>query len=155
MSLTAWRIVKRKHAAAAFTGDGARRHGGRWNHKGTAIIYTAQSISLAALEMLVHLSAAELLTEYVVLSVAFESKHIETSKRSNLPRNWRDDPPSVEAQSFGSDWAASGRSVVLRVPSVIVEMEFNYLINPHHSDFAQLKFGSLRPFGFDPRLTKT
>jgi RES domain-containing protein len=154
MTLTAWRIVKRKHAAAALSGDGARRYGGRWNRKGTAVIYTAQSISLAALEMLVHLSAADLLAEYVVLSVAFESRHVETPKRSALPRNWRDDPPPVEAQSFGSDWAAAARSVVLRVPSAIVETEFNYLINPGHPDFRQLRIGSPRPFGFDPRLAK-
>ncbi len=63
MIVTAWRITKRKHARNAFTGEGAREFGGRWNNPGTAIVYTAQSQSLAALEMLVHLDSSELLAE--------------------------------------------------------------------------------------------
>ena len=72
VSLTAWRIYKPKHAATAFTGEEASLFGGRWNNKGVAVVYTASSISVAALEMLVHLQAAEILKKYVVRSVVFQ-----------------------------------------------------------------------------------
>ena len=72
MSVTAWRITKRKHTRHAFTGEGAREFGGRWNNPGTAIVYTAQSQSLAALEMLVHLDSSDLLEKYVLIGVEFD-----------------------------------------------------------------------------------
>ena len=93
MIVTAWRITKRKHARNAFTGEGAREFGGRWNNPGTAVVYTAQSQSLAALEMLVHLDSSELLQKYVLIGVEFDESLIMPVEPSALPRHWRSDPP--------------------------------------------------------------
>ena len=116
MTVTAWRIAKRKHARAAFTGGGARQFGGRWNSPGIALVYTAQSQSLAALEMLVHLYSSELLRSYVLFEVGIDASLIEGVELSWLPRNWGDDPPPGKVRAIGDTWVAGGTSAVLRVP---------------------------------------
>jgi RES domain-containing protein len=150
--LTVWRIIKRKHAKTAFTGEGARLYGGRWNSPGVAVIYTAQSQSLAALEMLVHLDSSELLDQYVIFGVDVEGSLIRGVEASKLPRDWRADPSPPGLKAIGDEWVAAGSSAVLRVPSVLVAGESNFLINPRHSDFSKLRIGEPVPFRFDPRL---
>ncbi len=104
MIVNAWRITKRKHARNAFTGEGAREFGGRWNNPGTAIVYTAQSQSLAALEMLVHLDSSELLAKYVLIGVEFDQALIRPVDLTALPRHWRSDPPPLEVRAVGDEW---------------------------------------------------
>jgi RES domain-containing protein len=150
--VTAWRIVKRKHAKSAFSGEGARRYGGRWNNPGIAAIYTAQSQSLAALEIAVHLESPELLEKYVVIEVTFDESLVGTVSRASLPKNWRASHPPDRVRAIGDSWVEKARSAVLRVPSTIIPAEFNYLINPRHPDFTKVHFGKPSPFQFDPRL---
>jgi len=152
--LTAWRITKRKHARNAFTGEGAREFGGRWNNPGTAIVYTAQSQSLAALEMLAHLDSSELLRKYVLIGVEFDQSLISAVGPAALPRNWRSDPAPPEIRSIGDNWVLSGSSAILQVPSALVPAENNFLLNPAHQDFARLRFGKALAFRFDPRLNR-
>ena len=152
--LTAWRITKRKHARNAFTGEGAREFGGRWNNPGTAIVYTAQSQSLAALEMLAHLDSSELLRKYVLIGVEFDQSLISAVGPAALPRNWRSDPAPPEMRSIGDNWVLSGGSAILQVPSALVPAENNFLLNPAHQDFARLRFGKALAFRFDPRLKR-
>jgi RES domain-containing protein len=153
--LTAWRIVQRRHAQQAFTGEGARLYGGRWNSPGVPLVYTAGSQSLAALELLVHLESAEpLLSGYVVFEVRFATSLLTAFDRSQLPRNWREYQPPRNVQSIGGAWAAGGRSVVLQFPSATVPAENIFLLNPRHPDFSRLRIGNPAPFHFDPRLSK-
>lgn len=152
MSLSAWRIVKRKYASSAFGGEGARLFGGRWNNPGVAIVYTAQSQSLAALELLVHLDSSELLAAYVVFEVRIDESMIARVDLSELPRNWRADPPPDRLRDIGDAWVAAGGSAVLRTPSTVVPAEHNFLLNPGHPDFARLEIGKRSPFRFDRRL---
>src|ERR1035441_7147716 len=84
--VSAWRITKRKHARSAFTGEGARLYGGRWNSPGTAIIYTAESQSLAVLEILVHLDSPELLKKYALFRVGIDESYIVDIDAAILPR---------------------------------------------------------------------
>lgn len=154
MSLTAWRITKRKYAKSAFSGGGARKFGGRWNSPGTAIVYTAETQSLAVLEMLVHLEATELLQQYVLIGVEIEESLVQDLDRSRLPRNWRAEPAPIELRNFGDEWIAIGSSVVLRVPSTLVPAESNFLLNPAHSDFQKLIIGEPISFAFDERLAR-
>jgi RES domain-containing protein len=154
LALTAWRITKRKHARNAFSGEGAREFGGRWNSPGIAIVYTAQSQSLAALEMLVHLESPELLEKYVLLEVEFDGALVTEVQRSQLPRNWRSDPPPAQVRAIGDEWALAGSSAVLLVPSALVPGENNFLLNPKHPDFTRLRIGEPLSFHFDPRLVK-
>jgi RES domain-containing protein len=153
VTVTAWRIVKQKHARAAFTGEGARLFGGRWNSPGTAAIYTAQSQSLAALEMLIHLESADLLPNYVLFEVEIDESLVTQIQLSQLPKNWRVDPPPAKVRAIGDAWVAGGTSAVLRIPSAVVPGEHNFLLNPRHEDFPQLRIGKPLPFRFDPRLT--
>lgn len=152
--VTAWRIVKRKHAKTAFDGEGARRFGGRWNNPGVGIVYTAQSQSLAALEIVVHLDSSELLEKYVVFEVGIDESLIARVDPSQLPRNWRADPPPVKVREIGDAWAAAGTSAVLQVPSATVPAEHNFLLNPRHREFPRLHMGQACPFRFDPRLAR-
>ncbi|MFA7236300.1 MAG: RES family NAD+ phosphorylase [Phycisphaeraceae bacterium] len=154
MTIHAWRIVKAKHAAAAFTGDNARRFGGRWNTPGVAMIYTAGSASLAMLEMLAHLQSHELLNHYVLFEVIFDEALATAVDIATLPKTWRKSPPPIAIRRIGDGWVGMGGSAVLKVPSVIVPTESNYLINPAHSDFAKITIGPKQPVRFDRRIIK-
>ena len=118
MKVTAWRIAKRKHAKAAFSGEGARSFGGRWNNPGTAIVYTAQSQSLAVLEMLVHLDSSELLEKYVLFEVGIDESLITHLDPSRLPRTWRADPSPARVRAIGDQWVCTSTSAVLCVCQV-------------------------------------
>ncbi|MGC2421314.1 MAG: RES family NAD+ phosphorylase [Candidatus Acidiferrales bacterium] len=152
MSVSAWRIVKRKHAADAFSGEGARLYGGRWNSPGVAMVYAVESRALAALEILIHLESSNLLGEYVVFEVKMDPALIIAFDSSKLPDAWRSDPAPSGLQAAGDDWANRGASPVLRVPSAIVPEESLFLLNPLHRDFSKLLIGTPSPFHLDPRL---
>jgi RES domain-containing protein len=154
MMLRAWRIIKAKHAATAFSGGGAKVNGGRWNSPGTAMVYTAGSTSLAILEMLVHLQNQDLIQRYVIFEVTFDGSLVMAIDPGKLPKTWRRSPASRTVQQVGDEWVASGSSAVLRLPSVIVPIEWNYLLNPVHPDFPQITIGPKQPIKFDPRLVK-
>ena len=154
MSIAAWRIFKARHAATAFTGKGAREFGGRWNSRGTSVIYCAGAQSLAALELLVHLSSLQVLEEYQMVRVEFDDGLIERLDAGVLPTTWRDYPAPATLAAIGDAWAINGRSVVLQIPSALVPDENNYLLNPTHPDFRKLKVGKPQSFQFDRRLAK-
>lgn len=152
MTLRAWRIVKAKHAEHAFSGEGARLHGGRWNTEGVAVIYTSATISLALLEILVHLESAALLSKYQLCSVDFREQLLTTLDHRSLPKNWRGYPPPRSTQQIGDQWVSAQASAVLKVPSTIVPVEHNYLVNPGHPDFPQIRITGPEAFPIDTRL---
>ena len=154
MTFTAWRITKSKHARQAFEGAGARKYGGRWNSPGAAVVYTAQSQSLAVLEMLVHLDGPELLERYVLIPVEIDSSLVEKIEMRQLPRNWRAQPAPRRLSAIGNGWLRTLSSVVLEVPSALLPAESNFLLNPNHSDFHKLKIGDPVSFQYDSRMTK-
>ncbi len=154
MTVSAWRIVKAKHAAVAFSGEGARQSGGRWNSPGTAVVYASESASLAMLEMLVHLQSQELLKRYVLFEVTFDESLVQAVDLKALPKAWRKSPPPLSVPQVGDNWVADGKSAALKVPSVIVPNGWNYLLNPAHADFASIVIGPRQPTKFDLRLMK-
>ena len=148
-----WRILKAKHREHAFDGEGARLYGGRWNGPGFPTVYTAESIALAVLEVLVHIGRQEQLAGYHLGSVSFPDSSVESLDLEVLPSAWRRSPGPSALQRLGNEWAASGSSAVLRVPSVITgERESNYLLNPSHPDFGTFELQDPEPFWIDPRL---
>jgi RES domain-containing protein len=151
---TGWRLVKARHAAQAFDGEGARRYGGRWNSPGIRMVYTSQSRSLAVLEILVHLNHSTLLSSYVFFSVEFDASLVSSLDRSRLPDDWRSNPAPPGLQILGDEWVRGRHSVVLEVPSAVVEEESHYLINPDHPDFAALAISRSVPFELDLRLVQ-
>lgn len=148
----AWRIVKTRFSADAFSGEGARIYGGRWNSSGIAMVYTAGSISLATLEVLVHLDTTLVIPSYSICPVDFDDSLVEMLDPVALPSEWRQSPPPTSLQLIGNNWISRASSVVLSVPSAVVEDENNYLINPAHKDFKKLVIGNFKPFPLDPRL---
>lgn len=149
-----WRLVKSRFAETAFDGEGARRQAGRWNSEGTPLVYTASTLSLAALELLVHADVEDLPAGYVAIPVDIpESLRIESVEISALPGHWRLTAPYPrECQALGDAWVASRRTAVLTVPSVVVPMERNYLLNPAHPDFRRFAIGKPETFAMDERL---
>jgi len=154
MRIRVWRVVNKKYAKEAFSGEGALKFGGRWNSPGTPIIYTSESLSLATLEILAGGISIRLLKSYVRIPVDFDSSFVETLHVSLLPKEWCSYPPSIKTQKIGDSWTKKSKSVLLKVPSVIIKEEFNYLLNPLHPDFKKLSFGKPEILSFDNRLLK-
>jgi RES domain-containing protein len=150
MTLVAYRLVARRFMTAAFTGEAARRWSGRWNPVGVGLVYTSGSLSLASLEFLAHLDSGAELPETVSFQVWFEERLVAEPER--LPPDWRKIPASPSTQEVGAGWCRSGRSAILRVPSVIIPSEFNFLLNPAHPDFKSVEISPPEPFSIDPRL---
>lgn len=151
----AWRLVKASHAADAFTGEGARLAGGRWNQRGTALVYLGGSLALAALETFIHLTRHDRPRAFASLRVDVPgSISIRAITRAELPRNWREEPPPDSTKDIGSRWAEEQTEALLRVPSVIVPVEYNLLLNPRHPEAAKLSISAPESFSFDPRLWK-
>ncbi len=151
--IPAFRLCKTKFLPSAFTGEGAQLHGGRWNSPGLAVVYTSCSLSLATLEVLVHLEDPETfarLFSWVRLEIPQDS--IETLDKSKLPIGWCDDEASISSRSIGDAWFHSMRTAVLAVPSVVTPGECNYLLNPTHPRFSDIQIGGAKPFQPDPRL---
>jgi len=147
-----WRVVKRTHAAAAFDGKAAARFGGRWNSPGRRAVYASGTKSLALLEILVHLDVGRSLPRLVAFTFDVDDRLVEHLLRTRLPRHWRTSRGLRATQRIGDEWLASGRSLVLEMPSAIVPEESNYLLNPLHPSFGRLRVGRAVPCFLDPRL---
>ena len=133
------------------SGSGAKLNGARWNSKGIPMLYTTEHISLSVLEMLVHTSfkdyAIELELLYIQLPSTMNNSEIHLSR---LKTNWIND--EAYTRFMGDAFIRSKQSLLLKVPSVVVNEEFNYLINPLHIDFKKVKISKVKPFRPDKRL---
>jgi RES domain-containing protein len=147
----AWRIVKARHAATAFSGKGAADNGGRWNSRGVGVVYASITKSLAVLESLVHLNPP-VRFKFVAFHVQFDDAWVEKFPLKKLPADWQTEPPPPATQQIGDRWVRESRSAVLALPSVIISGELNYLLNPAHPDFKKISIGKSEAFAFDPRL---
>lgn len=148
-----WRIVHQRRAEAAFSGEGSRKRGGRWNSRGYRVVYVADSLALATLEILVHGVPYETLQQFVCIPASIPEKLITAVRVDSLPRMWRKDPTPQELQDIGSKWIDDNRFAVLKVPSAVIPIEFNYLINPRHVDIKKIEIGAAELHTFDSRLS--
>ena len=137
----------------ALDGEGARQAGGRWNHRGVAVVYTSATLSLAALEYFVHLDPQDVPGDLVAIPAEIPDTlaRREITARA-LPANWRAYPAPDELATLGTAWVRARTTAVLIVPSAIVPEERNVLLNPAHPDFRRIRRGTPAPFSFDPRL---
>ena len=149
---SAWRIVRAARVKSAFTGEGARLYGGRWNSPGTAVIYVSEHESLAALELLVHLTPLSPSAKYLSFRLEWDDKLTEYFPAKNLPPNWNAEPPTFETMQIGDDWLHAANFVALAVPSVLSTSEMNFLLNPKHADFKKIKISQPVEYRFDARL---
>lgn len=155
MALVAWRIATRKETARAYDGEGARLYGGRWNRPGTRLVYAAEHLSLAALELFVHLDPEDAPRALFRFRVELPDDAIERLPKDWLPASWRGYPAPPETMAIGTEWAARGESLALLVPSAVIPEENNVLVNPAHPRFKELKLRRGEAFSFDPRMWKT
>ena len=149
--LLAYRIVKKRFASSAFDGEGSKLFGGRWNSKGKRCVYTGGSQSLSMLELLVHLRDDTILDQYTLFTVSLMEEDVLAL--SEFPDNWNEYPAPPDTAVIGDQWLEQAPSLALRVPSVIVPREYNYLINPSHPRMKAL-LASIEesPLDIDPRL---
>ena len=130
-------------------------YGGRWNRKNIPIVYTSENRSLATLEFLVHVPLSLLPNNLSIACLEIpDDIFVEQISIAVLPKNWRDYPAPPELADLGSEWAIAMRSLLLRVPSVVVLDEFNILINPIHPDMDRVVITSAESFIFDRRLLR-
>jgi RES domain-containing protein len=146
------RIVPEEFAETAFSGEGAFLVGGRWNSAGVRVVYLAESAALATLEMLVNGDSSWLVGSYLLFEATFDPDMVEELDAADLPSDWRRYPPQKELTRFGDEWAASGRSALLRVPSAVIPTESNFLLNPEHPDFRRIRIDGPRSIEIDQRL---
>ena len=136
------------------SGTGSKLYGGRWNSVGLNAIYTTENISLAILEILVHVKKYKCPLDYHLLTISIpDSIKPATISTEKLKKNWKDDP--AYSQFIGDEFLKTKQSLVLKVPSVIVEPENNFILNPAHTDATKIKIVSTRLFEFDKRLYLT
>ncbi|HET6341754.1 MAG TPA: RES family NAD+ phosphorylase [Gemmatimonadota bacterium] len=152
MTPKAWRIVKTRQMGGAFSGEDARATGDRWNSPGTAVVYASWTGSLALLEMLVHLEGSRIVESFSLIPLEFDKSMVTELEVKSLPPDWRAQPAPSSTRAIGDRWVAEARSPVLRLPSVIVAHESNYLLNPDHPRFDEVRIGRPRLFPLDQRL---
>lgn len=150
-----YRLAKTKYIRD-LAGTGARLYGGRWNHKGTSMVYTATSRALATVEFLVHVPLS-----LVPRDLSIATLHIpdtltpKTLEASMLPPDWRTYPGPTTLADLGTAWATALETLLLRVPSAVVEHEWNMLMNPLHPDMAQVGIAHVDTYTLDTRLLRS
>jgi RES domain-containing protein len=137
---------------AAFDGSGGVYRPGRWHERGYRVVYAAGSEALAALEVLVHLSSLTQVPEYVCVKARIPDSLIHDIRDFGLlPADWASADPAG-SRALGTRWIVGKGSAVLRIPSVVIPRESNFMLNPAHPDFVQIDLQVPLPFEFDVRL---
>lgn len=149
----AFRISKRRHAATAFSGEGAKLAGGRWNSPGRAVVYLSSTLSLAALAVFVHLAEDAAILDFVYFEVTIPDG-LTVTQAHRRPRGWDAEPPSITSMAIGDRWLRDSEQALLEVPSIIIPTETNLLLHPLHRDVRKLVVSSPKPFRFDTRMRK-
>jgi len=151
--IPAYRLVKSKWKDNPFDGEGARRFGGRWNSHGKSCIYAAGSVSLAILEIMVHLEDHRLLASYILFELRLPESAVAALAQDQLPQDWDAPLAGTTTAQIGDQWLSRREDLALAVPSAVVPMENNFIINPEHPAFGDLvKRAKAIPFTVDPRL---
>jgi RES domain-containing protein len=159
-----WRICRRRYAADAARGEGARVHiggrwrglyGGRWNSRGVRVVYASTSLALAAVETFVNLEPNLRPVDLVFIEGEIpDALEVGRVDPETLPAGWHEGRDE-SLRRFGDDWIRGGRSAALLVPSAAIRGEWNVLLNPIHRDFSRIQFGELTTFEFDLRMFRS
>lgn len=149
--MIAWRLAR--SAYQQLDGEGARLYGGRWNSEGVAVVYLSSSLSLAALEYLVHIDIEDVPSDLVAMKIELpDDVSVSEIDPAALPSDWSRTPDHPACVDAGDAWTAAGEFLLLRVPSAIIPAESNLLLNPGHRGAGTVRVISAGPFAYDPRL---
>jgi len=150
-----YRIAQESYSTD-LSGNGSRIFGGRWNSEGHYALYTSVNRSLALLETLAHAPAKFFrVKKYVLVTVFVPDKaSLKFIEEKDLPGNWDALDVQHMTQKIGDNFLQEQKSLLLRVPSVLMPEEFNYIINPRHSSMKQVRVIRQREIRFNDRLIK-
>lgn len=152
-----FRVTTQRDRVAAFDGIGASLYPGRWNERGRRTTYTATSLPLGILEILVQANVTTLVG-FFAYPLDVPDDAITRFDPSRLSSSWRTMPGRDECRAFGEEWASAKTSVGIIVPSAVVPEaydydDFNVIIDPEHPDFRRVTVGNPTPLHMDPRLS--
>lgn len=145
-----YRITSKKYARN-LDGFGSAKFGGRWNKKGTPVIYTGESKEIALLELLVH-TPSMLVPALDILTIQIPDHSIQEIKIKDLPKNWMNYPAPTILSEIGESWVRKGETIALKIPSCIIPSAHNIILNCNHKNFAEVKIIDQQDFRFDSRL---
>lgn len=148
--MVVYRLSRTKYANDLL-GEGARLNGGRWNNIHFACIYTAESRALAVLEYTVNTSLDDIPRSLSMLTLEIPDRIMEVNE-VDLPGNWKISPAPASTKNFGTKFLKEGIYPVLKLPSIIIPQEFNYLINPFHKNNIEFKILNISDFVYDARV---
>jgi RES domain-containing protein len=147
-----YRITGNKYADH-LTGTGAATFGGRWNKKGSPVLYTGENKEIALLETIIH-TPAMLIPRLDILTLEIPDDSITEIEISNLPDNWKAYPAPTILSEIGQNRIEDGKTIALKVPSCIIHTAHNYILNCRHPEYAKVRLLERRKFEFDSRLKK-
>lgn len=147
-----YRLASKKYSED-LSGFGAEITGGRWNYRGTKLLYTADSRALCLAEIAVHTPIGVMPKDYYLVTIEIpDLSNLRQIEFETLPKDWRRFPYSKTTQELGEDFINANEHLHIKVPSAVVQGDFNILINPLHSDFDKVKIVKTEKFNFDERL---
>lgn len=134
------------------TGEGARLHGGRWNHKLTPCVYTSESRSLAVLEYTVNVNVYDIPRALSMTTLEINATTILELTTAQLPGDWQASPAPASTKDFGTQLLKQAKYPVIKIPSAVIPDEFNYLLNPLHRESQYFSIIDIRDFIYDVRI---
>jgi len=147
-----YRITVKK-LADDLTGKGAALFGGRWNKKGSPVLYTGENKEIALLETIVH-TPSLLIPDLDILTLEIPDDSITVIEINQLPKNWKVYPAPTILSEIGERWINEGKTIALKVPSCIIHSSHNFILNCKHPDYSRVKLVERVHFEFDSRLKK-
>ncbi len=147
-----YRITGKKHAND-ISGLGAAIYGGRWNKKGTPVLYTGENKEIALLETIVQIPPM-LIPDLVILTIEIPDDSIKEIELTHLPKNWVNYPAPTILSEIAENWVQKEETIALKVPSCIIHSSHNFILNCNHPDYKRIKILDQQHFYFDTRLKK-
>ena len=134
------------------SGEGSFKYGGRWVPEGYRVLYASESRALAFCECMANLGFSQRPSELALMEIEIPANiKVKTIQVKDLSKNWKK-PSANECREIGKEWLMEGKFAILKVPSVIIQAEFNFVINVGHPDFKTIGFARSQNFFPDDRF---
>ncbi|TKB98272.1 RES family NAD+ phosphorylase [Pedobacter cryotolerans] len=134
------------------SGAGSKQYGARWNDKGVAMVYFAESRAMAVMEVLVHLRPEDIDKDFILAEFEISDDSILTINISDLPESWKEESEVETLKEIGNKFIKENKFLIMKVPSVIIEEDYNLVFNPNHPHSNKIKLIEKRIFKFDVRF---
>ena len=149
-----YRVANVKYKDLTLSGIGAEKVGGRWNSVGTRAVYCSENISLALLEYYIHSSDISTLPEKIAIAKIHFPDDLIIEEPKEIPDTWKAYPYTSETTQIFTEFAKDRKNFALRVPSTIIGLESNIILNPLFKDFGKVEVAEFLELPIDKRLKK-